>query len=63
MLLSLTQSLLAFYVFFCIARMNFAGPFDIGIYGALNSWFVARRALGHARSPTWRRWWASSRCP
>ncbi len=48
MLLSLTQSLLAFYLFFCIARMNFAGPFDIGIYGALNSWFVARRALANA---------------
>jgi MFS transporter, OFA family, oxalate/formate antiporter len=48
MLLSLTQSLLAFYVFFCIARMNFAGPFDIGIYGALNSWFVERRALASA---------------
>ena len=45
MLLSLTQSLLAFYVFFCIGRMNFAGPFEIGIYGALNSWFVQRRAL------------------
>jgi len=45
MLLSLTQSLLAFYVFFCIARMNFAGPFELGIYGALNSWFVARRAF------------------
>jgi sugar phosphate permease len=45
MLLSLTQSLLAFYLFFCIARMNFAGPFDIGIYGALNNWFVARRAF------------------
>jgi sugar phosphate permease len=45
MLLSLTQSLLAFYVFFCIARMTFAGPFDIGIYGALNSWFVERRPL------------------
>ena len=43
MALSLTQSLLAFYVFFCVARMNFAGPFDLGIYGALNSWFVARR--------------------
>ena len=27
MLLSLTQSLLAFYIFFCIARMNFAGLF------------------------------------
>jgi OFA family oxalate/formate antiporter-like MFS transporter len=45
MLLSLTQSLLAFYIFFCIARMNFASTFDIGIYGALNSWFVARRAF------------------
>jgi sugar phosphate permease len=45
MLLSLTQSLVAFYVFFCIARMNFAGPFELGIYGALNSWFVARRAF------------------
>jgi sugar phosphate permease len=45
MLLSLTQSLLVFYVFFCIARMNFAGPFELGIYGALNSWFVARRAF------------------
>ncbi|MBO0742799.1 MAG: MFS transporter, partial [Hyphomicrobiaceae bacterium] len=45
MLLSLIQSLLAFYVLFCIGRMNFAGPFDIGIYGALNSWFVQRRAL------------------
>jgi MFS transporter, OFA family, oxalate/formate antiporter len=48
MLLSLTQSLLAFYIFFCIGRMNFAGPFDIGIYGALNSWFVERRALANA---------------
>src|SRR5262249_3153443 len=45
MLLSLTQSLLAFYALFCIGRMNFAGPFEIGIYGALNSWFVHRRAL------------------
>jgi sugar phosphate permease len=48
MLLSLTQSLIAFYAFFCIARMNFAGPFDIGIYGALNSWFVERRAVANA---------------
>jgi MFS transporter, OFA family, oxalate/formate antiporter len=48
MALSLTQSLPAFYIFFCIARMNFAGPFDIGIYGALNSWFVARRPLANA---------------
>jgi OFA family oxalate/formate antiporter-like MFS transporter len=45
MLLSLTQSLLVFYLLFCIARMNWAGPFELGIYGALNNWFVARRAF------------------
>ncbi len=43
-LLSLTPSLLVFYVLFCVARMNWAGPFDLGIYGAVNNWFVARRA-------------------
>lgn len=43
LLLSLTPSLLIFYLLFCIARMNWAGPFDLGIYGALNNWFVARR--------------------
>ena len=47
MLLSLTNSLPMFYLLFCIARMNFAGPFDLGIYGAVNNWFVAHRALGH----------------
>jgi sugar phosphate permease len=45
MLLSLTGSLLMFYLLFCVARLNFAGPFDLGIYGAVNNWFVARRAL------------------
>jgi sugar phosphate permease len=48
MALSLTDSLITFYIFFCIARMTFAGPFDIGIYGALNTWFVARRPLANA---------------
>jgi sugar phosphate permease len=43
MLLSLTGSLTMFYLLFCIARMNFAGPFDLGIYGAVNNWFVSRR--------------------
>jgi MFS transporter, OFA family, oxalate/formate antiporter len=43
LLLSLTPSLLVFYLLFCIARMNWAGPFDLGIYGALNNWFLARR--------------------
>ena len=45
LLLSLTQSLLMFYLLFCIARMNWAGPFDLAIYGAVNNWFVARRAF------------------
>jgi len=45
MALSFVQSLLAFYVLFCFARMTWAGPFDLGLYGALNNWFVARRAI------------------
>jgi sugar phosphate permease len=45
LLLSLTPSLLVFYLLYCIARMNWAGPFDLGIYGALNNWFVARRTF------------------
>jgi OFA family oxalate/formate antiporter-like MFS transporter len=45
MLLSLTQSLFVFYLLFCIARMNWAGPFELGIYGAVNNWFVDRRAF------------------
>ena len=44
-LLSLTTSLPMFYLLFCVARMNFAGPFDLGIYGAVSNWFVTRRAL------------------
>ncbi|WP_422001435.1 MFS transporter [Reyranella sp.] len=44
MALSLTQSLLVFYLLFCFARMVWAGPFELGLYGAINNWFVARRA-------------------
>ena len=44
-LLSLTQSLLVFYLLFCVARMNWAGPFELGIYGAVNNWFIDRRAF------------------
>src|SRR5581483_10675365 len=43
--LSLIGSLPAFYLLFCLARMNWAGPFDLGIYGAVSNWFVARRAF------------------
>src|ERR1051326_3076865 len=45
MLLSLTNSLFVFYLLFCGARMNWAAPFDLGLYGALNNWFVRRRAF------------------
>ncbi len=48
MALSLTTSLLMFYALFCVARTNFAGPFDLGIYGAVNNWFVARRSVATA---------------
>jgi MFS transporter, OFA family, oxalate/formate antiporter len=48
LLLSLTRSLAVFYLLFCIARLNWAGPFDLGIYGALNNWFVARRPLANS---------------
>jgi OFA family oxalate/formate antiporter-like MFS transporter len=44
-LLSLTTALPTFYLLFCVARLNFAGPFDLGIYGAVSHWFVSRRAL------------------
>ena len=45
LLLSLTPSLLVFYLLFCVARMNWAGPFDLGIYGAMNNWFLTRRTV------------------
>lgn len=44
-LLSLTGSLFFFYAFYSIARMNFTGPFDIGIYGSIVNWFVRRRTF------------------
>jgi len=43
--LSLIQSLPVFYLVFCFARMIWAGPFDLGLYGALNAWFVSHRAF------------------
>lgn len=45
LMLSFTNSLLFFYVFFCTARMNFTGPYDIGIYGSIVNWFVQRRTF------------------
>jgi len=43
MALSLTPSLVVFYLLFCFARMIWAAPFELGLYGALNSWFVTGR--------------------
>lgn len=43
--LSATPALLFFYLFYCTARMNFAGPYDLGIYGSIVNWFVRRRSL------------------
>jgi sugar phosphate permease len=48
MALSLTQSLVVFYLLFCFGRMVWAGPFDLGLYSALNSWFIARRTFATA---------------
>ena len=47
-LLSQVHSLVAFYLLFCIARLNWASPFELGIYSALNTWFVARRPLANS---------------
>ena len=45
LLLSFTQAFAWFFVLFCLGRMSFAGPYDLGIYGSIVSWFVRRRAL------------------
>jgi MFS transporter, OFA family, oxalate/formate antiporter len=46
--LSQTNSLVWFYIAFCLARMTFASPFDIGISSAVAQWFV--RLRGQAMS-------------
>jgi sugar phosphate permease len=48
--LAYTTSIFYFYVAFCIARTCFAGPFDLGIYGAVNNWFLRHRAIATAIS-------------
>jgi sugar phosphate permease len=47
-LLSQVDTLIAFYLLYCIARMCWAGPFDLGIHGATNTWFVERRGQAAA---------------
>jgi OFA family oxalate/formate antiporter-like MFS transporter len=50
MALSLVQSLAMFYVLFAFARMIWAGPFDLGLTGAVSNWFVARRIRANSIS-------------
>jgi MFS transporter, OFA family, oxalate/formate antiporter len=45
LVLSFTPSLAHFFVFYCIARMSFTGPYDLGIYSSVVSWFYRRRAF------------------
>jgi len=46
--LSLAPSLVVFYLLFVFARLVWASPFDLGLYAAINNWFVARRTFATA---------------
>jgi MFS family permease len=48
MALSVAPSLVVFYLLFVFARMVWASPFDLGLYAAVNNWFVARRTFATA---------------
>ena len=41
--LSQTESLIWFYIAFCLGRMAFAGPFEIAITSAIANWFIQLR--------------------
>lgn len=43
--ISTVNALPLFYVFYCIARMNFTGPYDLGIYGSIVNWFYKKRSF------------------
>jgi len=45
LLLSFTQSLAFFFVFYCTARMAFSAPFELGVHGSIVIWFVRRRTF------------------
>ena len=53
LLLAGVDSLLMFYVLFCMARCSFAGPMDLGMYGALNNWFVRLRPIATSILTLW----------
>jgi MFS family permease len=48
MALSVAPSLVVFYLLFVFARLVWASPFDLGLYAAVNNWFVTRRAFATA---------------
>ena len=48
MALSIAPSLAVFYVLFVFARMVWASPFDLGLYAAVNNWFVTQRTFATA---------------
>ncbi|MGE0420106.1 MAG: MFS transporter [Acetobacteraceae bacterium] len=50
--LSQVSSLWMFYLLFVVARVNFAVPFDLGIYGAVSNWFVKRRPFAMSLATT-----------
>ena len=41
--LSMTNTLIWFYIAFCLGRMVFAGPFEIAITSAVANWFIELR--------------------
>ena len=43
MLLSLTQSLVWFYMAYCLGRMAFVGPFQIAVTSTVANWFIHLR--------------------
>lgn len=43
MALSQTNSLIWFYISFCLGRMAFAGPFEIAVTSAIVNWFIEKR--------------------
>ena len=42
--LSMTTSLIWFYIAYCLGRMTFAGPFEIANTSAVANWFIHLRA-------------------
>jgi sugar phosphate permease len=52
-LLSFTQGFAWFFILFCLARMSFAGPYDLGIYGSVVGWFYRRRAFATSVVTLW----------